>query len=330
MAKKIPTIAICYDFDGTLSPGNMQEYGFFDGLDPKERKTFWAESKEIAKENQADGILTYMWLMLEKAKQDKRLKTTKAAFRAYGKSVELYPGVKTWFDRIDAYGKQKGVRIAHYIVSSGLKEMIEGTKIAHCFEDIYACSFLYDNNNAAIWPAQAINYTTKTQFLFRINKGVKDVTDDKTINQYVPPEERPVPFSRMIYMGDGETDVPCMKLVKEQGGYAIAVYNPKKPSKKKVTEKLKHDHRVNFCIPADYSVGSKMESMVEAIIDKMVSEYHLVQTDKATFRKTGADDKAIVVEDVREMVDEASDQAVPEVAVATSVETGVQTPGEAG
>ena len=283
--KRKPTIAICYDFDGTLSPGNMQEYGFFDGLEPKERKTFWAESKQMAKENQADGILMYMRLMLRKAEQDKRLKTTKTAFRAYGKSIELYQGVDTWFDRIDAYGKRHGVKIEHYIVASGLREMIEGTKIARNFTAIYACSFLYDNNDAAVWPAQAINYTTKTQFLFRINKGIRDVSDDVTINQYIPPEERPVPFTRMIYIGDGETDIPCMKLVKEQGGYSIAVFNPKKIAKKKTSEKLKRENRVNSCIPADYSVGSKIETIVETIIDKMASEYKLQVEDKMSSRK---------------------------------------------
>lgn len=301
--KRKPTIAICYDFDGTLSPGNMQEYGYFDGLDPKERKTFWAESKLMAKENQADGILMYMRLMLRKAEQDKRLRTTKSAFRAYGKSIELYPGVDTWFDRIDAYGKQHGVKIEHYIVSSGLKEMIEGTKIARNFAAIYACSFLYDHNDVAEWPALAINYTTKTQFLFRINKGIKDVSDDVTINQYVPPEERPVPFSRMIYVGDGETDIPCMKLVKEQGGYSIAVFNPKKPAKKKISEKLKRENRVNFCIPADYSVGSKIETMVETIIDKMASDYKLQIEDKTPYRKSKNESKEDLVQDVAEMVD---------------------------
>lgn len=283
--KRKPVIAICYDFDGTLSPGNMQEYGFFDGLEPKERKTFWAESKQMAKDNHADGILMYMNLMLRKAERDKRLKTTKSAFHAYGKNIELYQGVDTWFRRIDSYGKLSGVKIEHYIVSSGLKEMIEGTKIARCFTAIYACSFLYDNNDVAVWPALAINYTTKTQFLFRINKGIKDVSDDGAINKYTPPAERPVPFSRMLYIGDGETDIPCMKLVKEQGGYSIAVYDPKKPAKKRVSENLKHENRVNFCIPADYSEGSKMETMVKLIIDKMSCEYKMQIEEKRIYRK---------------------------------------------
>lgn len=302
-----PTIAICYDFDGTLSPGNMQEYGFFDGLEPRERKTFWAESKQMAKANQADGILMYMRLMLRKAQQDKRLKTTKSAFRAYGNSIELYHGLDTWFDRVDAYGKQRGVKIEHYIISSGLKEMIEGTKISRNFTAIYACSFLYDNNDVAVWPAQAINYTTKTQFLFRINKGIKDVSDDTTINQYVLPEDRPVPFTRMIYVGDGETDIPCMKLVKEQGGYSIAVFNPKKLAKKKTSEKLKRENRVNFCIPADYSVGSKIETMVETIVDKMASDYKLQVEDRKPYRKSKTEGKEELVQNVAEMVAESKD-----------------------
>ena len=272
---KKPTIAICYDFDGTLSPGNMQEYGFFDGLTPSERRTFWTESKKLARDNQADNILMYMKLMLDKAKEDKRLRTTRKAFKAYGKSIELYEGVESWFDRISNYGSERNMNIKHFIVSSGLQEMIEGTRISKYFERVFACSFFYDNNDAAIWPAQVVNFTTKTQCLFRINKGVRDITDDRLINQYVAPEKRPIPFSRMIYIGDGETDIPCMKLVKEQGGYSIAVFDPSKTGKKKVSKRLKDEGRVNFSIPAEYSCGSKLEETIFRIIDKMASEYAL-------------------------------------------------------
>jgi len=299
--KRKPTIAICYDFDGTLSPGNMQEYGFFDGLSPSERRNFWKESYDLARSNGADPILTYMLYMLSKA-DDCKLKTTKKAFKDYGSTVELHQGVETWFSRVNKFGEKLGMKIEHYIVSSGLREMIKGTSIAREFEEIFACSYFYDQNGVAKWPAQAINYTTKTQFLFRINKGIKDITDDKKINEYVRPQDRAVPFSRMIYIGDGATDIPCMKLVKDQGGFSIAVYGPKKISKKKVSERLLNEGRVNFCLPADYSEGKRLERVVFAMIKKMASEYELMEQGCRLVREQA--EPHVLESGVREMVDD--------------------------
>lgn len=271
--KKTIVVAICYDFDGTLSPGNMQEYGFFSSLG-KEAMNFWQESEKIARENQADPILCYMRQMIEKAKNG-NIPTTKKAFRDYGKDVELFPGVEDWFDRINAYGREHNIKIEHYIVSSGLKEIVEGSAIGRKFKKIYACSFLYDNNNAADWPAVAVNYTTKTQFIFRINKGIQDDTDNREINNYKPEQERRVPFSRMIYLGDGATDVPCMKLVKEKGGTSIAVYEKGKRKKQETARRLLTENRVNFVLPADYSEGTPLEATIKALIDRIVAEYQV-------------------------------------------------------
>ena len=270
MAKKI-VVAICYDFDGTLSPGNMQEYGFFSSLG-KESKKFWEESNKLAHDNKADPILCYMCQMIKKAKIGEGTPTTKKAFHDYGKSVVFFPGVEPWFDRINTYGKERGVTVEHYIVSSGLKEFIEGTKIARKFKKVYACSFLYDNNDAAEWPAVAVNYTTKTQFLFRINKGIEDDADNKTINKYVADNERRIPFSRMIYLGDGETDVPCMKLTKEKGGTSIAVYQKGTVKKRKIAKQLLQDKRVNFALPADYSENGKLDQVIKSLIDRIAAE----------------------------------------------------------
>jgi hypothetical protein len=275
MANKKTVVAICYDFDGTLSPGNMQEYGFFSGLG-QSAENFWKESSQKAREHHADPILAYMNHMIERA-QVGNVGTTRQSFKEYGQTVKLYEGVKDWFERTTQYGKEKKILIEHYIVSSGLKEMIEGSSIGKKFKKIYACSFIYDNNSAAKWPAVAVNYTTKTQFLFRINKGIEDDNDNELINEYIPEDMRRVPFSRMIYIGDGHTDIPCMKLVKDKGGYSIAVYDKaKKNSKKKATEKLLCDGRVNFISEANYLEGSALDVIVKAVIDDMASEINLL------------------------------------------------------
>ena len=267
------TIALIYDFDGTLAAGNMQEYDFIPAVG-KSNKEFWDASNRLAEEQDADQILTYMALMIHEA-QAKGLSLRREAFQESGKRVELYPGVLEWFDRINAYGEERGVRVVHYINSSGLKEIIEGTPIADKFRKIYACSFLYNVDGIAYWPGVAVNYTNKTQFIFKINKGVESVYDTKQVNTYMEEKHRPVPFSRMIYVGDGTTDIPCMRLVKNFGGHSIAVYNPSSEAKRSEMNTLIRDNRVNHVCPADYSEGSEMDIVVKTIIDKCDADYKL-------------------------------------------------------
>ena len=274
------TIALIYDFDGTLAAGNMQEYDFIPAVG-KSNFEFWNEANHLAEEQDADQILTYMALMIRSA-QAKGLSLRREAFQESGKKVELYEGVLEWFDRINKYGEERGVRVLHYINSSGMKEIIEGTPIADKFRKIYACSFLYNVDGIAYWPGVAVNYTNKTQFIFKINKGVESVFDTKQVNQYMEEKERPVPFSRMIYVGDGTTDIPCMKLVKNFGGHSIAVYNPKDEAKRGEMNTLIRDNRVNHVCPANYSEGSEMDIVVKAIIDKCDADYKLslLETEK--------------------------------------------------
>lgn len=280
MKTKKPVVAICYDFDGTLSPGNMQEYGFFPGLSKEDRRNFWKQSAKLAKDNRANHILTYMQLMLEKAEASKNntnvpLKTTRKAIREYGKDIQLFPGVDTWFKRIGEYGKGLKLQVEHYIVSSGLTEMIEGSPIGKEFKGIYACSFMYDNNDVAKWPAQVVDCTSKTQYLFRISKAADDLSDTRKLNTPVKEEDRHVPFSRMIYIGDGSTDVPSMTLVQSRGGHSIAVYQPKSSTKRQEALKLLEDERVNFCFPADYSEGGKLEEAIKRILDFISASWQL-------------------------------------------------------
>lgn len=273
--KKKPTVAICYDFDGTLSPLYMQEYGFFLGLPRAERKTFWNRSNSAAKAEGSDPILRYMKMMIDEARYyGGTSKMTRQAFKDYGKGVKYFKGVETWFRRIKKYAASVGVSVNHYIISSGLKELVEGMSIGKFFKQIYACSFIYEND-VAVWPAQVVNYTTKTQYLFRINKGEEDISSSSIVNSYIEHSARPIPFENMIYIGDGETDVPCMRVVKAQGGHSIAVFNPRKPNGKEVAEKLFREGRVNYVVPANYSENSLMEKVVKGIIKKVSAQANL-------------------------------------------------------
>lgn len=258
-------MAIVYDFDGTLAPGNMQEGQFIPdiGMRPKE---FWNEVESLSKANQADRILMYMHLMLRKADQ-KGISVHLKDFRKRGEQVEFFQGVEDWFDQIDAYGLSKGIHIEHYVVSSGNAEIIEGTHIASHFTKIYASKFIFNQNDTAIWPAQAVNFTTKTQYLFRINKDAHDLSDDTVINEYVKMDDRPIPFANMIYIGDGETDVPCFRLVKDLGGLSIAVYKPKTRNKLRKAKQFLEEQRVHSVVPADYREGEKLDKVVKAYID---------------------------------------------------------------
>lgn len=271
-----PVIALCYDFDKTLSPDDMQAQGYIQKVQPKGEDIigdFWKESNGLAKDNDMDQNLAYMYTMKKKARG--QLPFTKKTLAEYGAKVGLFPGVDEWFERIREYGNNRGVSIEHYIISSGLKEMIEGTTIAGEFERIYATSFYYDQDDVAVWPAQVVNYTNKTQFLFRISKGVLDV-NDQSVNDSFSPDKIRVPFRNMIYIGDSDTDIPCMKLVNSRGGYSIGVFDPDKKDKTKVY-KMMRDDRIGYFAPADYSEGTELDDLIKLIIDKTVYNEKLEQ-----------------------------------------------------
>ena len=273
-----PIVALIYDFDGTLSPGNMQEFGFIQAIGKKPQE-FWQESDDIAVGQDASNILSYMKLMFDEARKA-GIKLRREDFKRFGASVELFNGVREWFKMINDYGKSKGVKIEHYINSSGLAEMIEGTEIASEFKRIFACSFLYNNEGEAEWPGVAVDYTAKTQFLFKINKGILSVRDNKKVNESQAEDNKRIPFPHMIYFGDGETDVPCMKIVKMFGGNSIAVYNPEIKKKVNVAKKLLRQQRVNFITPADYTKDSRTYQVVCAIIDKIKADWALNRLSK--------------------------------------------------
>ena len=268
MYNKLTKVALVYDFDGTLSPGNMQEYGFIQALG-KSPEEFWQRSNGLSEELEMNSIIAYMKIMLDEATKA-GISLKRDSFVQFGRNIELYPGVREWFSLVNDYGSRMGVVAEHYIISSGLTEMIEGSPIGSQFKKIFASTFIYDDSGNAVWPAVAIDFTAKTQFLFKITKGIMDIADNRKVNESVPDEDKPVPFSNMIYFGDGSTDIPCMKIIKMFGGNAIAVYN--NDAKKATARQLLDADRVNFMAPTDYREGGYMFSIVKAIIDKIRAE----------------------------------------------------------
>lgn len=259
-----PVLAICYDFDRTLSPGDMQAQGFIQSVG-EDVNEFWRQSNELAEKNDMDMNLAYMLTMVKKARG--KFYVTKKALSEYGAKIKLYDGVEDWFGRINSYGGERGIAVEHYIISSGLKEMIEGTAIARHFKKIYASSFLFDEYGTPEWPAQTINYTNKTQFLFRIEKGCLNINDHAGVNEYIPPEKIRVPLRNIVYLGDSDTDIPCMKLVNSYGGHSIGVYDGKSGNRQKVYRLLKHN-RIRYFAAADYTEGGEIDLLVKEIIDK--------------------------------------------------------------
>lgn len=269
-------VAIVYDFDKTLCTKDMQEYSLIPSLGYDNPVDFWNEVTEVAQRNEMDSISAYLYL-LEKKFSEAGQPLKKESFYNIGKDIVLFDGVETWFKRINEYGRKKGFLIEHYIISSGMREIIKSTTIADEFKKIFACRYYYDETHVAKWPAQVVNYTAKTQYIFRINKGVLDVTDDASLNKYVPKNERPIPFERMVYVADGITDVPCMRLVKDYGGKSIAVYSNDDATAKR----LKEEGRVNFIAKADYSENSEMDSLIKKIIDHMYTDETLKDLEEA-------------------------------------------------
>lgn len=254
--------AIIYDFDKTLSPKDMQEFHLLETLGFKDTVKFWQIVTQLSKDNHADPIICYLYELAHQALLNGH-PLNKAQLESMGDSIEFFDGLDIWFNRINEYGLARGLQVEHYVISSGLKEIIANTKIAQYFREIYACHYIYDDNGEALWPANVVNYTTKTQYIFRINKQVLDVSNESDLNAYTPSEERPVPFNHMIYIADGYTDVPVFKLLKEYGGKSIGVYN----TSDKVVKQLYYDHRLHAYFKADYSDGTPLDSYVKSILD---------------------------------------------------------------
>jgi phosphoserine phosphatase len=275
--------AIVYDFDGTLARGNLQERSFIPEIARQSYDEFWLDVRKAARAHNADEILVYMHKVLESARIA-GTPLTQAQLRRHGRNPDLFDGLDHWFDRIDAFAADQGLELEHYVVSSGIHEMIEGCSIYPRFRQVFASRFLYDRHGEAIWPAVSINYTTKTQFLFRINKGVESVWDTEAVNRWIPEAERPLPFKRMIFLGDGDTDIPCMKMVASQGGCAVAVLDPYRwsdPLGVARIHSLIAEDRVSFVAPADYLPGSQLDVIVKGALARIALRAGLAEAVKA-------------------------------------------------
>lgn len=276
MADK-PIVAVMYDFDRTLCTRDMQEYSFIPSLGITERE-FWDFANVLGSQQHMDSVLAYMYAMV-RLSSDRGKPLKRQHLVDTGRNVEFFPGVTSWFKRVSDWGAQLGMQVEHYVISSGMKEIIEGTAIADCFKSIFACEFLYDNDGNAVWPKTDVNYTNKTQFVYRINKGVLDVANDVDLNRSMPDDSKRVPFCNMIYIGDGLSDVPCMKMMKAYGGYSIAVYQ----NRRKVESMLERN-RVDFIYPADYREGSGLDVTVKNILRKIAVSETLYQENTAQKR----------------------------------------------
>ena len=284
MEKQLPIVAFLYDFDKTLCTTDMQDYAFIPslGMTPSE---FWALANGFGRQHRIDGILAYMYTMIREAER-KNLPFTRQDLVEKGRSIVLFPGVQDWFRRINEFGRSQGVQVEHYIISSGLREIIEGSSISGEFKEIYASEFYYDETGRPVWPKLAVNFTAKTQFVYRINKGVLDVSDDKTLNDSMPDDSKRVPFTNMVYIGDGLSDVPCMKMMRAYGGQAIAVYQD---SNRVGVEDLLAKGRVDFIFKADYSEGTALDLTVKNIIRKMAISDQLWEENAQQLRSIGGD-----------------------------------------
>ena len=284
METQAPIIAFLYDFDKTLCTTDMEDYAFIPslGYTPAE---FWGKANAFGWENRMDGLLAYMYTMIQECAAQ-NIKLDRAFLNHCGESIQLFPGVREWFARINALGESLGVQVEHYVISSGLREIIEGSGIAQEFREIYACEFYYNENGDACWPKLDVNFTNKTQFVYRINKGILDVSRDKELNDSMPDDSKRVPFTNMIYMGDGLSDVPCMKMMRAYGGQAIAVYQA---SNRQGVEKLLADGRVDFIFPADYREGMELDRTVRDILRKMTITDRLLEVNNRQLRSIGGD-----------------------------------------
>lgn len=272
-----PVVAMVYDVDGTLIEGNMQDgYLRSFGIQPDD---FWQQTNQRAQAEDASYIETYMRMLLEVAKKGRR-PLTKSMLIESARHIKLFPGVEEWFDLFDRLGDELNITVRHYVISSGLEEMISGLPIYERFTKVFASSYRYDAHETAIWPRIAIDYTGKTQFLFKINKGIHSISDAEKVNEPMELSERPIPFSRLIYFGDGATDIPVMRMVKEGGGYSIAVYASTGPNRDQSVlkaQRLLKDDRVQFCYEADYTKGKPLHTTVDTILRSMRAQLNVEQ-----------------------------------------------------
>lgn len=269
------TVAIVYDFDGTLSPLPMQEYTVFPRIGVKGKK-FWDSVKKESSKEGGEPMITYMVKMLNLANENS-FPITKRVLGNLANRVKYFPGVEKYFKRIDRYVRartKKRVKIKHYIISAGLKEILDKVSIHQHFRKIYASEYSYDHYNAAQFPKLVVTDTIKTQFLFRINKGKEELWEN--VNEHMPESDRPIPFSNILYIGDGLSDVPSMTVTTKNGGYAIGVYRNREGLRK--CKNLFKNGRIDFIAKADFREGSNLDKAIKVVLDTIIQGIFYLET----------------------------------------------------
>lgn len=264
-------IALLYDFDYTLTDGFMQQFGLVQDLGFDDVYKFFNYNDSLVGAEDMDMCLSMMAGAIRSAKALGK-KVTREYLQDFGKNIVYYKGVEDWFDKINAIGASKGYEVEHYIISSGLKEMIEGSAIASKFKRIYANFFAYDENGEAYWPAQVVNYSSKVQYVYRVRKNVlDDLGSVDKVNEKMS-EKDVLSFKNIIYMGDSQTDIPSFTVVKNGGGMSVCVHTPNDPKSKRVAQKCFIEGRVNHYVPADYSEGSELFELVKNYIEDIIDK----------------------------------------------------------
>ncbi|MCC6203097.1 MAG: haloacid dehalogenase-like hydrolase [Gammaproteobacteria bacterium] len=277
------TLAVVYDFDGTLTPLPMQEYTVLPELGIDAAR-FWREVQDEVERTGGDRILAYMRLLVEKIEVNRK-HLSRDALRRLAAGIQYFPGVEEWFTHVDDYVAARSggsVQVRHYLVSAGLDEILAGISIRDRFERIYASQYYFDHHERAVFPTVVINDTAKTQYLFRINKGREETS--QSINDYMPESARPIPFEHMLYIGDGLTDVPCMTVTKKYGGFAVAVHEPDNAGAIDVCRELVRAGRIDYFAPADYRAGSELEQRIRTILDLIIARIHFAR-ERFTFQR---------------------------------------------
>jgi len=264
-------IALLYDFDNTLSKGFMQEFGLMQDQGYDDIIKYFKKCEEIFNNPDVDMCLSLMGGVLQMAKENNS-KVTQEYLRSFGKDIQYYPGVEEWFEKINAIGRENGYEIEHYIISSGLKEIVEGSRIYHNLKRVYANFYCYDENGEAYWPCQVVNYTSKTQYIYRVRKNVLDSLGSLNEINAKMKDEDVLPFENIIYLGDSQTDIPSFKVVKNSGGLSICVYDPNISHTKEVAHKCFVEGRVNYFLPADYTEGSELYELIKSYILKIMKK----------------------------------------------------------
>ena len=275
-------MAICYDFDGTMAPGRMQDRQFIPSTIGMDVDEFWEEVNRNTVLQQADPILSYMFIMLEQARQA-GITICQKDLAQTGPGITFFPGVTSWFKRVNTYADHRGVRLSHFVISSGNSEIIENTPIANEFERIYASRFLYDQQDRAVWPARIVDFINKPNYLYRINKGALDQQSLFVINDFIPEPERAIPFENMVYIGDGETDVPCFQTIMSQGGLSIAVHQPEG---REDARRYLDEGRVAAAVEADYRPDSPLDQIIRCQIDLVAAQDRLRNATQANKKGT--------------------------------------------